>query len=292
MLNQKSYDNDSSYGTLYLVPTPIGNLADMSPRALEILEKVDLIAAEDTRNTQKLLNYFDIQTKQKSFHEHNTNEKVDELITDLLNGKDIAQVSDAGMPSISDPGAELVSGCISQNIKVVPLPGPNAALTALIASGLTPQPFYFHGFLPRKKKDLFRTLEDLMRIPSTLIFYESPHRLKKTIEAIAEIYPANTQIVLAREISKRFEEFIRGSIIELLNWIKTKPIRGEYVIMIEKKGVTKEEDGLDELLELPLKDHVQRLMDEEEFSSKIAIKVVAKQRGLPKREVYAAYHNL
>lgn len=181
METQQSFADHAGIGTLYLVPTPIGNLQDMTYRAVATLKTVDLIAAEDTRNTQKLLNHFEITTKQISFHEHNTQERIPQLIEKLQTGVNLAQVSDAGMPSISDPGKELVAACIAANIPVVPLPGANAGLTALIASGLVPQPFYFYGFLPRKKNEQKADLAKLARRHETVVLYESPFRVAKTL---------------------------------------------------------------------------------------------------------------
>ena len=201
MQQQKSFEQRET-GTLYLVPTPIGNLQDMTPRAIAVLADVDLIAAEDTRHTQQLLNHFDITTKQTSFHEHNWQAKIPGIIADLQQGKNIAQVSDAGMPSISDPGKELVAAAIAQGIAVVPIPGATAGVTALIASGLVPQPFYFYGFLQRKNSDQLAELERLATLRDTTIFYEAPHRLKQTLENIQKVMGADRQVVLARELTK------------------------------------------------------------------------------------------
>ncbi len=230
MQNQHSFDQHDS-GTLFLVPTPIGNLDDMTVRAVKTLQTVDLIAAEDTRNTQKLLNHFEIETKQISFHEHNTQQRIPELIAKLQSGLSIAQVSDAGMPSISDPGKELVAAAIAANLPVVPLPGANAATTALIASGLAPQPFMFYGFLPRKASVQKAELTKLAQQEQTVIFYESPYRVAKTLTAIQAIF-GDRQAVLARELTKLHEEFIRGSLSELIDWA-FESARGEFVIMVQ-----------------------------------------------------------
>lgn len=287
---QKSFEKKEQ-GSLYLVPTPIGNLDDMTFRAIQILKEVDYIASEDTRNTQKLLNHFDISTSQLSYHEHNTNERTPQLIEKMLNGQSVAQVSDAGMPSISDPGVELVKAAIESGITVVPLPGPNAALTALIASGLTPQPFYFYGFLPRKKKDLVASLVDLNKREETLVFYESPHRIKQVVEQMVIVFGAERQIVLAREVTKRFEEFVRGTAPEVLEWLENEQIRGEFVLIVEGNSDI-EEEAPQSWESLSLKDHVEELMENEDLPSKKAIKEVAQLRGLQKREVYAAYHEI
>ena len=204
MLNQKSFKGHHETGSLYLVPTPIGNLEDMTYRSVRILQEVDLIASEDTRNTQKLLNHFEIQTPQKSLHEHNYKERIPQLIAELMSGRSIAQVSDAGMPSISDPGHELVLACIQAGIPVVAIPGPTAGMTALIASGLLPQPFLFYGFLGRKKKEQQTTLETLKEYTATLIFYESPYRISATLTNMLTVF-GNRQVVLCRELTKIHE---------------------------------------------------------------------------------------
>ena len=239
---QKSYQMNK--GILYLVPTPIGNLEDMTFRAVRILKEVDLIAAEDTRNTRKLLNHFDIKTSLTSYHEHNKEASGRYLIEQLIEGKTIALVSDAGMPAISDPGFELVQDAIQEKIPVVSLPGANAALTALIASGISPQPFYFYGFLPRKKKEREKELEKLKRIPATIILYEAPHRLKETLEALYEKI-GNRNITLCRELTKKFEEYIRGTLSEIIDWAKSYEIRGEFCLVIE--GTLDDETSEEEL---------------------------------------------
>lgn len=287
---QKSFEPNDK-GTLYLVPTPIGNLEDMTFRAVNILKDVDLIASEDTRNTQKLLNHFEVDTPQTSFHEHNSKERTPQLISKLLDGSSVAQVSDAGMPSISDPGVDLVKAAIDAGVSVVPLPGANAALTALIASGLTPQPFYFLGFLPRKKKELTTELEELNKRKETLVFYESPHRVKQVVEEIEKVFGPQRRIVLAREVTKRFEEFIRGTTEEVSEWLSDERIRGEFVLIVE--GNEHAEDEEDKIWEnWTLKEHVDFIMENSGYSSKQAIKEVSLLRNMPKRDVYSAYHEL
>ena len=292
MFQQKSFEAQST-GTLYLVPTPIGNLEDMTFRAVRILKEVDLIASEDTRNTQKLLNHFEVHTSQQSFHEHNSHERIGQLIERLEEGQDIAQVSDAGMPSISDPGHDLVVACIEAGISVVPLPGANAALTALIASGLSPQPFYFYGFLPRKKKDQVEALEELNLRPETFILYESPHRLKEVLKNMGTVLGENRKIVLCRELTKRYEEFIRGSVEEVQEWAQNSEIRGEFCVIVEgnSEGSLFPEEDMS-WQELTIKEHVTQLMEENNLSSKEAIKEVAKIRDMKKQEVYSNYHEL
>lgn len=287
---QKSFEQQKT-GSLYLVPTPIGNLDDMTFRAVDVLKQVDCIASEDTRNTQKLLNHFDIRTPQISYHEHNTHERTSQLIGRMLEGESVAQVSDAGMPSISDPGVDLVKAAIEAGLPVIPLPGPNAALTALIASGLAPQPFYFYGFLPRKKKELVESLKQLNRREETLVFYESPHRIKQVVEQMLTVFGTDRQLVLAREVTKRFEEFIRGTAEEVLDWLVNTQIRGEFVLIAEGNSKSREEEPA--LWEaLSPKAHVEALMEQQKITSKKAIKEAAKLRGLPKRDVYAAYHDI
>lgn len=283
MQTQHSFDQHDS-GTLFLVPTPIGNLDDMTVRAVKTLQTVDLIAAEDTRNTQKLLNHFEIDTKQISFHEHNTQQRIPELIAKLQSGLSIAQVSDAGMPSISDPGKELVVAAIAANLPVVPLPGANAATTALIASGLAPQPFMFYGFLPRKASVQKAELAKLAQQEQTVIFYESPYRVAKTLTAIQAIF-GDRQAVLARELTKLHEEFIRGSLSELIDWA-VESARGEFVIMVQ--GATPAEPVASDV---PLVDQVQALIDGGDKPN-AAIKAVAKSNGVNRQAVYNAYHGL
>lgn len=286
MKTQQSYA-ESNLGTLYLVPTPIGNLDDMTFRAVKILKNVDLVACEDTRVTQKLLNHFDIDASKMSYHEHNIHKQTQELITELLNGKDIAQVSDAGMPSISDPGVELVAAAIEADIPVVPLPGANAALTSLIASGLAPQPFTFYGFLSRKKSELNEELDQLKDKPETLIFYESPHRLTQFLKELITVFGENRQVVLAREVTKRYEEFIRGTAKEVLIWADDTQLRGEFVVLVAGNDNIEEEIYWADWTVL---EHIDYKMTYEKMSSKEAIKAVAKEREVPKREIYAEYH--
>ena len=290
MQSQKSFEQ-SQGGSLYLVPTPIGNLEYMTFRGVRLLKEVDLIASEDTRTTQKLLNHYEIKTPQISFHEHNTQERIHQLIEKLETGMMIAQVSDAGMPSISDPGHELVVACIQAGIPVIPLPGANAGLTALIASGISPQPFYFFGFLPRKKKDQLFALEELNHRPETIILYESPHRLKEVLKNMSTVFGMNRRIVCCRELTKRYEEFIRGTIEEAIEWSMTNEIRGEFCLIIEGNSegtLLAEEDTSWE--DLSLKEHVDVMISDRDITSKEAIKEVAKLRGLKKQEVYAAFH--
>ncbi|MCP3742336.1 16S rRNA (cytidine(1402)-2'-O)-methyltransferase [Rossellomorea sp. BNER] len=287
MHQQKSFQNEEQ-GCLYLVPTPIGNLEDMTFRAINIMKNVDVIAAEDTRNSKKLCHYFEIDTPIVSYHEHNKEVSGAKLIERMVQGEKVALVSDAGMPCISDPGYELVQFAIEKMVSVIPLPGANAALTALIASGINPQPFYFYGFLQRQKKNKREELEQLAKMMATIILYESPHRLKDTLNELKSIF-GNRRIVLSRELTKKFEEFIRGSVEEVLQWSAENEIRGEFCIIIEgaSEQVLEENQWWEDL---SIQKHVEHFMSEKGTSSKEAIKMVAKDRKIPKREVYQAYH--
>ena len=289
MKSQKSSQHEQG-SCLYLVGTPIGNLEDMTVRALRILKEVDVIAAEDTRNTKKLCNYFEIQTPLVSYHEHNLEQGGEKLLGYLREGKSVALVSDAGLPCISDPGADIVVKAIEEDFAVVPVPGANAALTALIASGIIPQPFYFFGFLNRQKKERRLQLEKLAKREETMIFYEAPHRLKETLKDL-ELVLGDRKIVLARELTKKFEEFLRGSISEALDWVNENEIRGEFCVILEGNinGEMEEEEAA-YWTSLSIVEHIEHLIEEKQLNSKDAIKEVAKLRGLPKRDVYQQYH--
>lgn len=290
MQTQASFSNHTT-GALYLVPTPIGNLEDMTVRAIKTLTMVDLIAAEDTRHTQQLLNHFEIQTKQISFHEHNTQMRIPELIEKMTSGMNVAQVSDAGMPSISDPGAELVEAAVRVGIPVIPLPGPNAGLTALIASGIVPQPFYFYGFLGRKANEQKETLAALANREETMIFYESPYRLKKTLMSMITIIGPERQVVLARELTKRYEEFIRGTLAEVSEWAQSNEIRGEFVMILAGNDNPEILTQAKDTDNLSISEYVDTLISQGNKTND-AIKLVAKDRGLKKQQVYNIYHEI
>jgi 16S rRNA (cytidine1402-2'-O)-methyltransferase len=290
MQQQKSFEREHEKGILYLVPTPIGNLEDMTFRAIRIMKESDLIAAEDTRNTKKLCNYFEIETPVTSYHEHNKESSGHKLIEKIKEGAKVALVSDAGMPTISDPGTELVAEAIAEGLTVVPLPGANAALTALIASGILPQPFYYYGFLQRGKKDKKKELELLAKQTATIVLYESPHRLKETLSVMLDGL-GDRKIVLCRELTKKYEEFLRGTISEALAWAEAEEVRGEFVLIIEGASldsIVEEENHWWE--KLSLEEHVEHYISNEQMNSKDAIKQTAKDRGMQKREVYQAYH--
>lgn len=288
MKAQKSSQHESG-PCLYLVATPIGNLEDMTVRALRILKEVDVIAAEDTRNTKKLCNYFEIPTPLVSYHEHNIETGGEKLLAYLRAGKSVALVSDAGLPCISDPGADIVQKAIQEEFAVVPIPGANAALTALIASGLMPQPFYFFGFLNRQKKERRVQLEKLAKREETLLFYEAPHRLKDTLKDL-ELVLGNRRIVLARELTKKFEEFLRGNIEEAITWASENEIRGEFCIVLEGNTLAEVEEEVHDWSSMTLQQHVDYIIEETHVHSKEAIKEVAKLRGISKRDVYNDYH--
>ena len=280
---QKSFQQEKS--TLFLVSTPIGNLSDMTPRAVETLKSVALIASEDTRVTKKLCNHFDIETALMSYHEHNKNQKTALILNRLSEGHHVALVSDAGMPLISDPGDKLVESAIEAGYSVVPIPGANAALTALVASGLTPQPFLFYGFLERQKSKKKAELSTLAPMSVTLIFYESPHRLKDTLLAMLEIF-GNRQVVVARELTKMFEEFLRGRISEVLAYLTE--VRGEVVLLVAGNEDEPEVEAWWEGLNLY--DHVDHYI-KKGMKTNAAIKQTATDLGRTRQAVYKEYHN-
>ncbi len=267
-------------GTLYLVPTPIGNLADITARAVEILRSADVIAAEDTRHTRILLDHLGIAAQVLSYHEHNKETAGPKLIELLEEGKSVAQVSDAGMPVISDPGADLVRLALEAHIPIVPLPGPNAALTALVASGLDARQFAFIGFLPKITAKQKKLLTDMSRVPVTLIFYEAPHRLKDTLDTLIK-YLGDRKAVTARELTKKFETFRRGTLKELRAELDENDPRGEYVILVEgwnEDMETEEEDTIS------WQEEAEKLA--ETMSQKEAARQVAAKFHMGRREVY------
>lgn len=285
---QKSFD-DEAKGVIYIVPTPIGNLEDITFRALNVLKKSSLIAAEDTRNTKKLLNHFEINTPLISYHEHNKHIREQEILDRLKEGKQIALVSDAGMPTISDPGYDLIKSATHEDYSVIVLPGANAALCALIGSGLPTSEFLFYGFLPRKNKEKKAELERLKNFQSTLIFYESPYRIKSTLETFLELL-GDRKVAIARELTKRFEEYLRGKTSEILSWMDKNEPRGEYCIVVSGNDeINHQEDDL-WWSHFSVKDHVNYFITCENLSSKEAIKRVATERKLPRRKVYEIFH--
>ena len=280
MNRQKSFENN--HPCLYLVATPIGNLEEITYRAIRILKEVDYIGAEDTRNTVKLLNYYNIKTKLISHHEHNIIHSIPKIINLLLEGNNIALVSDAGYPAISDPGFELVKEAIANEINVIPISGANACLDALVVSGIVPQPFIFYGFLDHQDKKKKKELENLKKYQETLVLYESPHRIAKTLKLMLEIF-WDREIALCREITKKYEEIIRGKISEVLNIIDE--LKGEMVIVVSGNVNVIEEHIFEQTIVEHVNDYVAKGM-----SVKDSIKEVAKLRNIKKNEVYAAYH--
>ncbi len=291
MLMKSQKSAELSGGKLFLVGTPIGNLEDMTFRAIRILKEVDVIAAEDTRNTIKLCNHFEIKTPLTSYHEHDLEMGGEKILAMLSSGKSVALVSDAGMPCISDPGADITAKAITAGYDVVPVPGANAAISALVASGLDSKSFMFFGFLSRNKKERINQIDMLKRREETLIFYESPHRLKEMLRALKDQVGETRRIVLARELTKRFEEFLRGTVEEALDWAENNNIRGEFCVVLEgNDGFVEEveEEVWWERLSIP--EHVNELIDKKGIRSKEAIKEVAVERELGRREVYQEYH--
>ena len=274
-------------GKLYLCATPIGNLEDITLRVLRVLEEVDLIAAEDTRNSIKLLNHYEIKTPMTSYHEFNKIEKAYQLVEKLQEGMNIALITDAGTPGISDPGEELVKIAYEAGIEVTSLPGPAACITALTLSGLSTRRFAFEAFLPKDKKERKRILEELQKETRTIILYEAPHHLIKTLEELREAL-GNRRITLCRELTKKYEEGQRTTIDEVLEYYKDKEPRGEYVLVLEGKTREEvEEERKKEWEPLSLEEHMQ-LYEQKGISHKEAMKLVAKDRGVSKRDIYQA----
>ena len=269
-------------GKLYICPTPIGNLEDMTYRTIRILNEVDLIAAEDTRHSIKLLNHFEISKPLTSYHEHNKDSKGCYLINKLLEGENIALISDAGMPGISDPGEDIIKQAIENNIDIEVLPGATASITALVGSGLETRKFAFEGFLDRDKKVRRKQLEEIKEERRTIIFYESPHRLKDTLKDMLKIL-GNRKIAINREITKKYQEIIRDDIQTVINIFNEKEVKGEFVLVVEGfKGEKTVQNSYDELNE---REYVVVLM-ESGMDKKDAIKIVCKDRKLKKDVVY------
>lgn len=276
-------------GTLYLCATPIGNLGDISARCLEIFSEVDLIAAEDTRRTIQLLNHFGISKPLTSYHEHNKREKGEYIINLLKQGKNVAQVSDAGTPAISDPGEDLVRLCIENDINVTSVPGPVAGINALILSGLSTRRYAFEGFLSVNKRHRREHLESVRNDTHTLIFYEAPHKLKYTLADMLDVFGGERRIALVRELTKLHEEVIRTTLAQAQSLYTEKQPRGEYVIVIEGADEKSAESDENIWEGISVIEHVEKYIAEG-MTSKDAIKRAAKDRGLAKRDVYNEYH--
>ena len=270
---------EKKVGTLYMVATPIGNLNDITLRALDVLKEVDLIAAEDTRHTLKLLNHFQISKPLISYYRHNEDIKSEVIINKLKEGQNVALVSDAGTPGICDPGEEVVRRCIDEGVKIIPIPGASAFVNALVCSGLSTKQFTFLGFLPLNKKLRKEKLDLIQKATDTIIIYEAPHKLKATLNDLAIILGAR-QVVLARELTKIHEEFIRGSINEII--AKSDGIKGEIIILIEGNKQVEHEN---ELNNLPLEEHY-KYYEKQGLEKKEIIKMIAKDKGVAKNEIY------
>jgi len=286
---QKSYREDSGTGKLYLVGTPIGNLEDMTFRAVRILKEVAWIAAEDTRQTRKLLSHFEITTRLVSYHEHNKQASGPELIRLLRSGESVALVSDAGLPAICDPGADLVKQALEAGLDVIPVPGANAALSALIMSGLPTDRFLFLGFLPRERKPLHQELQSLKSAADTLVIYESPHRIMKLLEAMLEVWSPERQMCLVRELTKKYEEAARGTVRECYTLLQEQPPQGEYCIVIEGTTASEHEASAVWWEAFSPEEHVEHYVNQN-LDRKDAIKRAAADRQIPKRELYNYLH--
>lgn len=268
-------------GILYIIATPIGNLEDITLRAIRILKEVDLIAAEDTRHTLKLLNHLEISKPLISYHRHNEEIRTEELIKELKTGKNIGLVSDAGTPGICDPGEEIIKKCIEESIKVVPIPGACAMINALITSGISTKEFIFLGFLPLNKKSRKEKLEEIKNANKTIILYEAPHKLKNTLNDLSDILQSR-EVVLARELTKIHEEYIRGTVKELME--KTDNLKGEMILIIEKNNKDNEEE-LNSLNNLTLEEHYN-FYEKRGLNKKEIVKKIAKDRNVSKNEIY------
>lgn len=266
---------------LYIVPTPIGNLEDITLRAIRVLRNVALIAAEDTRTSRVLLDHYDVIKPMISYHEHNKLQQIDDILETLLEGNDVALISDAGTPGISDPGYELINACLHADVEVIPLPGANAVITALVVSGLPTDRFTFLGFLPRKRHALMALLQGLQHAPETLIAYESPYRLVETLETVADVLGPSRPVCVAREMTKMFEEFFRGTAAEAREYFAQEPVRGEVTLLIggePHKDVVWTETMVREALENRLAEGLSR---------NAAAKAIAAESGWNKRDIYA-----
>jgi len=272
---------------LYLVATPIGNLEDITLRALRVLKEVDVIACEDTRQTQKLLNHYAITTRTTSYHEHNEMTKSAELVKEMQEGASVALVTDAGMPGISDPGYRLIALAIRHRVVVVPIPGASAFLAALVASGLPTDSFRFSGFLPAKCGERRAVLETIKNSPRTQVFYEAPHRVVESLEDVCEVLGPQRNVVVAREVTKLHEEFLRGRAGEVLENLKAREtVRGEITLLIGKAEEGDAHGATDALVRRSVRERMEQIMAEEKIDEKAALKKVAKERGVSKSEAY------
>ena len=276
---------DAARPALYLVATPIGNLEDITLRALRVLKEVDVIACEDTRQTQKLLNHYAISTRTTSYHEHNEMTKSAELVKEMQEGASVALVTDAGMPGISDPGYRLITLAIRHHVPVVPVPGASAFLAALVASGLPTDSFRFSGFLPAKRGERRTMLETVKSSPRTQVFYEAPHRIVEALEDVVEVLGGSRHVVVAREVTKIHEEFLRGRASEVVETLKAREtVKGEITVLIGK--AEEQEVATAASCRQGIRERVQQIMAEEKIEEKAALKKAAKERGVSKSEAY------
>lgn len=264
-------------GTLYVVATPIGNLEDITYRAVRVLGEVDLVAAEDTRHSRKLFARFGIQKPLLSYHDHNEQQRQVELLEHLQSGRDVALISDAGTPCIADPGYRLIASCHAAGITVVPIPGPSAVITALSAAGVSTERFAFEGYLPARAKARADLLRQLLGEQRTLVFYEAPHRLAATLADLVEILGGDRQLVVARELTKLHEEFFRGTMVEAVDRFHQQPARGELVLVIPPATQGPQTNAREAL---------RRLLNDSDLSRREAVKLIAREYGLPSSEVY------
>ena len=280
-------DSETSHGPrLYVVATPIGNLEDITLRALRVLKEVDLIACEDTRQTRRLLEHYGIQTRTISYHEHNEMTRAAELIVNLEQGTRLALVSDAGMPSISDPGYRLITLAIRHHVPVVPVPGASAFVAALAASGLPTDSFKFNGFLPAKKGQRRNELENVRDAPRTVIYYEAPHRIIETLEDVAAVMGGSRHVVIAREVTKLHEEFLRGRADEVLEQLRDRgEVKGEITLLIGRAAEAGDRKA-PARTRTPIRQRLEQVMDERKLDEKAALKVVAKEMGVSRSEAY------
>jgi 16S rRNA (cytidine1402-2'-O)-methyltransferase len=269
--------------SLYLVATPIGNLEDITLRALRVLKEVDVIACEDTRQTQKLLNHYGITTRTVSYHEHNEVTRAPELVKDMEEGASVALVTDAGMPGISDPGFRLIALAIRHQVPVVPIPGASAFLAALVASGLPTDSFRFNGFLPAKQGERHAVLNAIRDSLRTQVFYEAPHRIVETLSDLVEVLGDERQVVVAREVTKLHEEFLRGRAVDILKRVKLRDaVKGEITLLIGKA----EDSSSSRVPKESVRQRLEQIMAEDKIDEKAALKRVAKERGISKSEAY------
>jgi len=278
-------DKNKTRGILYICGTPIGNLEDITIRALRIFKEVKLIAAEDTRHTKKLLIHYHINTKVTSYHEYNKFKKAPYLVEILKNGQDIALVSDAGMPGISDPGYVLINLALNNNIKIIPIPGVSALITALVVSGLSTDKFVFEGFLPRKIKERKRYFKSIKNEERTIIFYETPHRLKRALKDMLEIL-GDRKIVIARELTKKYEEIIRGKLTPVLSEMNTKEIKGEITLVVQGGIKEKGNDTIDFLKDECIMEKYLKKLKNQGYSNKDIIKIAQEKLNIPKNLIY------